>query len=149
MNWNTLPGRTAGFSGDPVDRLRRQARKVTGPRRSILRVLSRQSHPVSAKEVQAALRGECDLATVYRALHLLEKLQLVQRYDFADRVARYELLKEGDDGHHHHLICTSCAGIVEIGECFIHELEKRLATRNGFRSVTHKLEFYGVCPRCQ
>ena len=105
---------------------------------------------MSNKQVHSALAaGECDLATVYRAMQLLESLEIVKRFDFGDGIARYELLRDGDDGHHHHLVCTRCAGIVEIEDCFSRELEEQVASRNGFTAVTHRLEFFGVCPACQ
>ena len=74
---------------------------------------------------------------------------MVKRFDFGDGVARFELVREGEDGHHHHLVCVHCSQIVEIKDCFPRELEKEIALRNGFKSITHKLEFFGVCPRCQ
>jgi Fur family ferric uptake transcriptional regulator len=133
-----------------AERLRRCSRKATGPRQSILEILRRQAHPLSIKEIFAALpEGGGDLATVYRSMHLLEGMAMVKRFDLGDGVARFELLVEGDDGHHHHLVCTRCAGVVEIEDCFIHELESRVASRNGFKAVTHKLEFFGICPACQ
>jgi len=143
------PGKRVG-PADFANRLRREARKVTGPRQAILEQFGRSSHPLSVKEIFAALPpGDCDLATVYRSMHLLEKMGMVKRYDFGDGVSRFELLPEGDDGHHHHLICTSCAEVVELEDCSIAELETRIAARNGFQKVTHKLEFFGVCPACQ
>jgi Fur family ferric uptake transcriptional regulator len=130
-------------------RLRRHSRKVTGARQAILAVL-RRGHPMSSKEIFDALpKGDCDLATVYRSLHLLEGMGMVKRFDFGDGVARFELLGEGDDGHHHHLVCTRCSEVVEIEECFTNELEEKITARSGFKSVTHKLEFFGICPRCQ
>lgn len=133
-----------------TERLRRQERKVTGPRRAILEILHRHPRPLTNKEIFAALTGtNCDLATIYRSMHLLEKMGLVKRFDFGDGTARFELLAEGDDGHHHHLVCTACAQVVEIEECFPHELERQIAARNGFKKVTHRLEFFGVCPQCQ
>jgi Fur family ferric uptake transcriptional regulator len=133
-----------------AEKLRRKSRRLTGPRQAILGILRRQAHPMSNKEIFAALpKGDCDLATVYRSMHLLENMGMVKRFDLGDGVARFELLREGDDGHHHHLVCTNCAGVVEIEECFMGELEERLAARNGFTGVTHKLEFFGICPRCQ
>ncbi len=131
-------------------RLRRQARKITGPRAAILEFLRRHPQPFTNKEILDALpRGRCDLATIYRAMHLLEELGMVKRFDFGDGIARFELVGEGDDGHHHHLVCTRCAGVVEIEECFSSRIEKRIAAANGFKGVTHKLEFFGVCPECQ
>ena len=101
------------------------------------------------REIFAAMpKGRCDLATIYRAMHLLEEMGMVKRFDFGDGTARFELVGEGD-GHHHHLICTRCAEVVEIDECFLREIESRLAAQNGFKAVTHKLEFFGICPACQ
>jgi Fur family ferric uptake transcriptional regulator len=131
-------------------RLRCRSRKLTGPRQAILEILRSRAHPMSNKEIFAALPvGECDLATVYRSLHLLENMGMVKRFDLGDGVARFELLGEGDDGHHHHLVCTRCAHVVEIEECFMPELEQKIGARNGYQSVTHKLEFFGICPDCQ
>jgi Fur family transcriptional regulator, ferric uptake regulator len=133
-----------------TSRLRRQARKITGPRAAILEILRRQPHPLTTREILAALSGgRCDLATVYRAMHLLETMGMVKRFDFGDGKARFELVGEGDDGHHHHLVCTRCAEVVEVEECFPSEIETRIAATNGFKSVTHKLEFFGICPECQ
>ena len=133
-----------------AERLRRRSRKATGPRQAILEVLRLQAHPLSIKEIFSALpKGECDLATVYRCMHLLEEMRMVKQFDLGDGVARFELLLEGDDGHHHHLVCTQCAGVVEIEDCSLHDLERQVATRNGFKAVTHKLEFFGICPACQ
>ena len=66
-----------------------------------------------------------------------------------DGVARFELLTGDAHAHHHHLICSCCADIVEIDDCFATELEARVAAAHGFKTVTHKLEFFGVCPDCQ
>lgn len=135
---------------DLAQKLRGRARKLTAPRQAILEVLRQQPRPLSIKEIFGALPpDDCDLATVYRSMHLLESMRIVKRFDFGDGVARFELLAEGDDGHHHHLVCTNCSDIVELEECFPAALEKNIAARSGFKSVTHKLEFFGLCPRCQ
>lgn len=131
-------------------RLKRQARKLTAPREAVLGILRRQAHPLAIKEIFAALpQGQCDLATIYRSMHLLERVGMVKRYDLGDGIARFELLSEGDDGHHHHLVCTRCSGVVEIDGCAMGDLEQRLAEQNGFTGVTHRLEFFGICPDCQ
>jgi Fur family transcriptional regulator, ferric uptake regulator len=131
------------------DELRRNARKLTGPRKALLEALQRQDHPVTIKEITARLKTGCDLTTIYRSMHLLETLGLVKRFDFGDGIARFELVQQGEDDHHHHLICTGCSRVVEIEDCFPEELEERIARGNGFASITHRLEFFGVCPECQ
>ncbi len=135
---------------DLTSRLRERARKVTGPRQAILEVLRRHPHPLTNKEIFTALpKGDCDLATIYRSMHLLQGMGMVKRFDFGDGVARFELVGQGGDGHHHHLICTQCTAVIEIEECFPRELEVEIARRNGYQAVSHKLEFFGLCPQCQ
>jgi Fur family ferric uptake transcriptional regulator len=133
-----------------AERLRRKSRKITGPRQAILDILRQQAHPMSTQELFAALpRGDCDLVTVYRSMRLLESVGMVKRFDLGDGVARFELLAEGDDGHHHHLVCTGCAAVIEIEQCFMRRREQQIAGRHGFKAVTHKLEYFGLCPKCQ
>lgn len=130
--------------------LRLKARKMTGPRQAIFKLLRQQSHPLTNKEIFEALPpGTTDLATIYRLMHLLESMGLVKRYDFGDGKARFELTRDDKEAHHHHLVCTECAEIVEVPDCFPRTLEKRIAMRNGFKAITHKLEFFGICPACQ
>lgn len=138
--------------GDLTDRLRREARRITGPRQAILRVLQAHPSPMSNKEIFEALpAGECDLATVYRSLHMLESMGLVERFDFGDGTARFEMARGdgGHHGHHHHLVCTSCAAVQAIENCLALDWEDRIARESGFQGVTHKLEFFGLCPQCQ
>ena len=132
------------------EKLRRESCKLTGPRRAILRVLEREGHPLTTKEIfQRLSAGQCDLATVYRSVQLLERLGLVKRFLLGAGAARFALMSGGDDMHRHHLVCTECARMVEVGECIVRELEQRVAARCQFKSVTHRLEFFGVCPACQ
>jgi Fur family ferric uptake transcriptional regulator len=113
----------------------------------ILEVLRREDHPLTARQIHGHL--DCDLATVYRSLRLLEEMAMVKRFDFGDGTARFELLGQNDDGHHHHLVCRECSTVVEIGECFSEIFEQRIAREHGFAGVSHRLEFFGLCPNCQ
>ena len=133
-----------------TERLRRQSRKVTGPRAAILEILRQHPHPLTNKEIFSEMpAGQCNLATIYRSMHLLEKMGMVKRFHFHDGAARFELMEEGNDGHHHHLVCTQCSQSVELDQCFPAEIEEKIAKENGFKAVTHKLEFFGICPECQ
>jgi len=133
------------------NRLRRQSRKITGPRAAILEILRQHPHPLTNKKIFSELQKEskADLATIYRLMHLMEKAGMVKRFDFGDGIARFELVGENDDGHHHHLVCTQCAKVIEVEECFPEKIERAIADKNRFKSVTHKLEFFGICPDCQ
>jgi Fur family ferric uptake transcriptional regulator len=135
---------------DLTERLRRHARKLTSPRQEILKVLRESRKPISSQAIFAALpQGQCDLATVYRSMRMLEEAKVVTRVDLGDGIARFEIVGEDDTSHHHHLICTQCSDVVEINECITRELEEGVARRHGFKGVTHRLDFFGVCPACQ
>lgn len=149
MSPKTHPDRRPKLE-DLTARLRRGARRVTGPRQAILRILQQHRGPLSNKEIFEALGdGGCDLATVYRSVHMLEGMGLVTRCDFGDGVARFEVVREGPSGHHHHLVCTSCAAIIELDGCLANSWQEKIAKESGFARVTHRLEFFGLCPRCQ
>ncbi|MCB1126913.1 MAG: transcriptional repressor [Verrucomicrobiae bacterium] len=136
--------------GELTEALRRGERRVTGPRLAILQVLREHRRPLSNKEVLALLpQGYCDLATVYRSMHLLRRLGLVQRFDVGDGVARHELRDAGHDGHHHHLVCRRCAQVVAIDCCLLEEVERELSRHSGYQALQHRLEFTGICPDCQ
>lgn len=141
-------GKPAGIHG-LTSRLRADARKVTGPRQAILGAMRSHPHPMTIKEIQAEMAGQCDPATIYRSMHLLVKMGLVQRFDFGDGSARFELMDESRDAHHHHLVCVDCSKIEEIHECLVQEFENAIAASLRYQDVTHKLEFFGVCPSCQ
>lgn len=90
--------------------------------------------------------GECDLVTVYRNLTALEEVDLVRRCDFGDGAYRYEF--NTGEHHHHHIICRTCHAVETLEQCMADGLE-RLARQMGYAKVTHTLEIFGVCARCQ
>ena len=135
---------------DLTAQLRKKDRRVTGPRQAILEVLRRHAHPMNNKEIHDVLdKKYCDLATVYRTMHTLEGMGLVKRYHFGDGAARFELVSQSSADHHHHLICSKCSVILEIDDCIPPTLEAQIEERHRFQEVSHRLEFFGVCPKCQ
>ena len=63
-------------------RLRQRDRRITGPRQLVLDLLRQEEHPLSVRQIHEQL--DCDLATVYRSLRLLEEMAMVKRFDFGD-----------------------------------------------------------------
>ena len=145
----TFPGSKRGRAGWQ-ERLRQESCKLTAPRRAILEVLEKATRPLSNLEIHRRLpQGAGDLATVYRSVQLLERLDVVKRFYIGDGVARFALIDEQHHGHQHHLVCTRCASMVEIGDCVVRQLEQRIVSQSKFKAVTHRLEFFGICPSCQ
>jgi len=84
---------------------------------------------------------------VYRTLKLLTSSGLAREVDFGEGLSRYEHL--WGHAHHDHLICTSCGRTLEVMDTEIERLQERLAQRHGFSLTGHKMDLYGLCPRCR
>ncbi len=144
------PAHQSPTGAELADKLRGRDRRITGQRRAILDILRQHPHPLTNKQIHGALTDRpCDLATIYRSMKLLVETGLVERFDFGDGIARFELAGHHATGHHHHLICQRCADVVEIEDCFVADLQRRIAEKHGYIDVTHKLEFFGICPDCR
>ena len=130
-----------------IDTLRANGQRVTEPRRAVLEIVTHEHGPFTAEELHARLtKGACDLVTVYRVLAAFEELNLVRRCDFGDSTYRYEF--NTGEGHHHHIICRSCQSVEVLDQCVVERLE-RVARQKGYANVTHTLEIFGVCVKCQ
>ncbi|MGV3526439.1 MAG: Fur family transcriptional regulator [Candidatus Sericytochromatia bacterium] len=132
---------------DALKRLKRAGLKQTRSRQALLEVLVHHHGPFSIEELQQRMEVDCDIATIYRNMALLESMHLVENCDFGDGLARYEWAGSGHE-HHHHIICRVCHQAEQLEYCFVMELEK-LVRQRGYTDVSHRLEFYGVCARCQ
>ncbi|MBC7371661.1 MAG: transcriptional repressor [Bdellovibrionaceae bacterium] len=126
--------------------------KLTRQREEILECLLSTHQPQTAESILAKLKkskvaGACDLVTIYRTLHQFEKIRLVQKSFFADNSAQYCLNDLEDDEHHHHFLCKKCHKITAIDLCVI-ENQTKLLERKGFKEISHRLEFFGLCPQC-
>ena len=116
--------------------------KMTGQRRTILQVLTDATDHPSVEDVYERARGldsSISIATVYRTLHLLDEMNLVQRHDFNQNFARFEINLE----HHHHLIDLETGRVIEFQNDELEELKARIAHQLGYELVDHRLELYG------
>ncbi len=90
------------------------------------------------------------LATVYRNLELLERLNIIHRFDYGDGQNRYEIRLGMDELHyHHHLICRKCGSIGEFRTDLLETIEERISEETGFAVTDHCLRFFGICADCQ
>ncbi len=133
--------------------LQSQAYKLTPQREATVRVLleNEQDH-LSAEDVYMLVKTkapEIGLATVYRTLELLSELNVVEKMNFGDGVARYDLRRDGNHHHHHHLICVQCGNVEEIMEDWLLPLEEKLEKEFQFTVIDHRLDFQGICKNCQ
>ena len=118
--------------------------RMTGPRRVIARVLSESRDHPDVEELHrraSAVDPGISIATVYRNVRLFEEAGILERHDFRDGRARYEMTPEE---HHDHLIDLRSGRVFEFQNQRIEDLQKEIARRLGYRLVDHRLELYGV-----
>lgn len=132
--------------------LKRAGLKVTIPRLKILQILEtlpEDRQHLSAEEVYDALRDageDVGLATVYRVLTQFKAAGLVERHNFKDGHAVFELSR---GGHHDHMVCVDSGRVVEFHDDEIEERQRAIAEKHGFRIVGHSLVLYVQCePDC-
>lgn len=132
---------------EAIDFLRQAGYKNTRKRQALIEILLREHGPFSVEDLQQRMPIACDLATIYRNIAIFEEQGLITSCDFGDGLKRYEWVGE-DHEHHHHIICQRCRKTDHLDLCFVGELEK-LVRERGYTAVSHRLEFYGICDRCQ
>ncbi|MBB6674218.1 ferric iron uptake transcriptional regulator [Cohnella nanjingensis] len=133
--------------------LQSQGYKLTPQREATVRVLlENEEDHLSAEDVFMLVKDiapEIGLATVYRTLELLSEMHIVEKLNFGDGVARYDLRTDTNKHHHHHLICVQCGTMSEIMEDWLTPLEERLEREYGFTVLDHRLDFQGICAKCK
>lgn len=140
------------FNMDGVkDKFKEEGYKLTTQRRAILDVIiENQEKHLSPEEIYNIVKNnypEIGIATVYRTLQLLEKLNIIYKLNFDDGFNRYELNISSDN--HHHLICMKCGSITEVKLDLLERLEKEIEEENGFQIIDHNVKFFGYCMDCQ
>lgn len=124
--------------------------KVTHQRLAILEILYHGERHTTAQEVFERVHQkfpEIGFATVYRFLKTLTEQRIVTEVRMGGLPARYEF--SASQHHHDHMSCVRCGLICEFENQEIERLQERVARQLGFRLVSHVLELYGLCPRCQ
>lgn len=126
--------------------------RITPGRRKILEALFAATCPLSLNEIQEAAsvgNGRTpDYATVFRMVALLERMRLVQKVNLQRSCSYFEL--HDPLRHYDHIVCTRCGKIVLLHDpCPLHDVESTIAKKYGFKDLTHSLEFFGQCARCQ
>ena len=132
-----------------VARLRERGCRITPQRLEILRVLAESRGHPSAETVHrrvATLFPTMSLATVYKTIAVLKKAGEILELEFSDRDNRYDGKRPKP---HPHLVCQVCGAILDPELDSLDALAGDLAAATGYRILSHRLEFYGVCPRCR
>jgi Fe2+ or Zn2+ uptake regulation protein len=138
-----------GRAGDRiVVALDRAGYRLTEPRRAVAELVAgRAGHFTAADLVADAHRRHVAIgrATIFRTLDVFATLGLVERVDLPGGEHAYVAC---DPVHHHHAICTSCGGSLDITDHGLADILGEIGRRSGFHVTAHRLELFGLCATC-
>lgn len=122
--------------------------RATAGRIAVLEALGSTAH-VSADEVFQRVVEQVpttSIQSVHNVLADLTGVGLVRRIEPAGSAALYER-RVGDN--HHHVVCTNCGAIADVGCVVGHAPCLTPSSDAGFTIQTAEVTFWGLCPSCQ
>lgn len=134
---------------ETADLLRRAGHKMTPQRLMIVRVLRHAERHMSAAQIAEQVREVypfVDVSTVYRTLDVLKRMRLATSTDMGSGDVLFEWAPEEP---HHHLVCSSCGHVQEVGHDYLQPLESLLVQDFGFAPDMHHFAIFGLCRECQ
>lgn len=134
---------------DILDALRQRGHRITPQRLAVLKILAESKNHPSVEEIYQQVKQDfptTSLATIYKTVTLLKEIGQVLELGFADWGSRYDGNKPFP---HPHIICTKCGAIMDPDFASMLEMTQEMARKSGYKITHHRLDFFGLCPRCQ
>jgi len=126
--------------------LRQRGMRVTPQRIVVHRALRELDRHVTADELLDAVTERLpnvSLPTIYATLELLEELGMVRRVQRSGTA-----LFDPRTDTHHHLVCTRCGSVQDVGSELETEALERAARRQGFQQQRVEAVVHGLCRDC-
>lgn len=123
--------------------------RLTPQRVALLRLIATSEGHPSASHLHEQIKAQfptTSVATVYKTLNLLKELGEVLELGFSNDDNRYD---GGRPYPHPHLICVSCRMIMDPQVSLVDDLAREVAELTGYEILSHRLDFYGLCPGCR
>ena len=131
-------------SAEPANRKLRSSNQ----RSLVLEIVqSAHDHPTAQAVFERARRRmpSISLGTVYRNLQLLVEQGFLSERKVDNRPARYEASRY----RHYHICCVQCGALEDLSVPYQDGLDRRVQKMVQYKLQEHRMEFYGICPRCQ
>jgi len=133
--------------------LNKEGFRFTSQRQKILDLfqLAALGHHLNAEEIHQQLldQGEkISFSTIYRALHVMVRLGLLQELELAEGRKYYELNTPFME-QHHHLVCVHCGDVQEFEDAKMTQVGSSESAARGFSLLNCQFTVYGICPNCQ
>jgi Fe2+ or Zn2+ uptake regulation protein len=132
---------------DVISQLREAGERITTPKRAVVSELLAADGHTTADELVArvqAMHPDVNRSTVYRILHSLERLGIIEHVHLGHSPAVYHWAGQS----HHHLVCESCGAVQEIPEATFTALTRKLRAEFGFTANPRHFAVSGRCKRC-
>ena len=127
-----------GWSTHAHATLEREGFRAGAARTRVVDALARQDCCATAQQIADELRDDdarVGIASVYRALEVLDRLGLVHRLDVGDGTARYEAAHPGGE-HHHHVVCDRCGRVAQFSDDGLEQAIARSRSASSSRSTS-------------
>ena len=122
--------------------------KVTLQRLAICKyVMGRDDHP-SAEQIYQDLKIDyptISLGTIYKTLHLMKDMNLIQELGFRDGTVRYDPNMD----LHINMICTNCSTIHDYKPANIKELWEEMLSSLEIKPIGQRIDLYYQCSKCK
>jgi Fur family ferric uptake transcriptional regulator len=132
--------------GELRSTLHRKGLRMTPQRQLVLDAVAQLDHatPEQVATLVQTTAPSLNITTVYRALDLLEELNLVRHTHLGHGAPTYSV----HEHEHVHLACHHCGAVLEIPNTELDELTETLRTRYGFALDASHLALTGLCGDC-
>jgi Fur family peroxide stress response transcriptional regulator len=130
-----------------IEALRSKGYKATPQRIAICRfAINSRDHPTAQQVYDEAkkIHPTVSLATVYKTLQVLKKLDLIQELDLPHGQARFDSYMKP----HINLICLQCGNITDLDDTTALEITSKVAAAAKFKPKGQRIDIFGTCRRC-
>jgi Fur family peroxide stress response transcriptional regulator len=121
---------------------------VTHQRQVLYEVMKTMHGHPSPEEVYAQVKKKVpaiSLATVYKNIHLFVESGVFREVSMHHGSLRVEM----NDESHHHMVCSKCKAITDIGEKELWLVSKQDKLPGGFLVERYAVDVIGICAKCQ
>ncbi|WP_454054719.1 Fur family transcriptional regulator [Clostridium sp. Marseille-Q7071] len=132
--------------------LKEKGYKITQPREKVLDIIikNRYKH-LTSDEIYVLIKKDypkIGISTVYRTMQLLERINIVCKFDSDEEGIRYELMEPNDKYQHPHFICKNCNKVYPVKDVNLEQIKNKIDKNFNFKIIDYSLKFYGICKNC-
>lgn len=144
-----MPSRSQPDTVSFEQALKTRGLRLTSQRLEVLRAAVRMEGHFTAEALHRELnRSDIGIATVYRAVQLLQELGYIKQAHLPGGSTVYEYSHD-DEGHSHaHLQCLRCGAVLELHEDMMAGIEQAVLRQYGFQVSDHHITLTGLCADC-